>query len=63
VAFADRPTWHTCEFRLENVSGPVRRQPRRVRTITADNGTEFHSDKALEARVPLQFSFATPHHS
>ena len=42
----------------------VRRQPRRaVRTITADNGTEFHSYKALEARVPLTFYFATPHHS
>jgi transposase, IS30 family len=47
--------------RLERL---VRRQPRRaVRTITADNGTEFHSYKALEARVPLKFYFATPHHS
>ena len=26
-------------------------------------GTEFHSYKALEARVPLKFYFATPHHS
>ena len=41
----------------------VRRQPRTVRTITADNGTEFHSYKAVEARVPLKFYFATPHHS
>ena len=41
----------------------VRRQPRAVRTITADNGTEFHSYKAFEARVPLKFYFATPHHS
>jgi transposase, IS30 family len=46
--------------RLERL---VRRQPRAVRTITADNGTEFHSYKALEARVPLKFYFATPHHS
>jgi len=46
--------------RLERL---VHREPRRVRTITADNGTGFHSDTALEARVPLQFSFATPHHS
>ena len=29
----------------------VRRQPHAVRTMTADIGTEFHSDKALEARV------------
>ena len=41
----------------------VRRQLHVVRTITADNGTEFHSYKALEARVPLKFYFATPHHS
>ena len=31
--------------------------------ITADNGTEFHSYKTVEARVPLKFYFATPHHS
>ncbi len=41
----------------------VRRQPHAVRTITADNGTEFHSYKAIEALVPLKFYFATPHHS
>ena len=41
----------------------VRRQPHAVRTITADNRTEFHSDKALEARLPLTVYFATPHHS
>ena len=29
----------------------VRRQPHAVRTMTADIGTEFHGDKALEARV------------
>jgi transposase, IS30 family len=46
--------------RLERL---VRRQPRVVRTITADTGTEFHSDKAFEAHVPLTFCFATPHHS
>lgn len=41
----------------------IARQPRPVRTITADNGTEFHSYKALEQRVPARFYFATPHHS
>ena len=41
----------------------VRRQPHAVRTITADNGTEFHSYNAFEARVPLTFYFATPQHS
>lgn len=38
-------------------------QPRPVRTITVDNGTEFHSYAELETRVPTRFYFATPHHS
>ena len=38
-------------------------QPRLVRTITVDNGTEFHSYQALEQRVPARFYFATPHHA
>ena len=38
-------------------------QPRPVRTITVDNGTEFHSYAALEARVPARFYFATAHHA
>ncbi len=38
-------------------------QPRPVRTITVDNGTEFHGYKALEQLVDARFYFATPHHS
>lgn len=38
-------------------------QPRPVRTITVDNGTEFHSYAELEARLSTRFYFATPHHS
>ncbi|MFA6045683.1 MAG: IS30 family transposase [Phycisphaerales bacterium] len=38
-------------------------QPRPVRTITLDNGTEFHSYKALEATVDARCYFATPHHA
>jgi IS30 family transposase len=34
-----------------------------VRTITVDNGTEFHSYQALETKVDARFYFATPHHS
>ena len=41
----------------------MRRQPRAVRTITAGNVRAFNRDKALEARVPLKCSFATPHHA
>lgn len=41
----------------------VRRETRPVRTITADNGTEFHSYKTVEARLPVKFYIAAPHHS
>jgi len=35
----------------------------RVKTITADNGTEFHSYLELEAILGTQVYFATPHHA
>ena len=38
-------------------------QPHPVRTITVDNGTEFHHYAALEATVAARFYFATPHHA
>jgi len=41
----------------------IRAQPRPVRTITADNGTEFHEYAALEQLTGTRFYFATPHHS
>ena len=41
----------------------IRAQPHRVRTITADNGTEFHAYAALERTTPTRFYFATPHHA
>jgi len=34
-----------------------------VATITADNGTEFHNYKDVEAATGVEFYFATPHHS
>ena len=39
------------------------RHPGRVKTITADNGTEFHWYAQIEAVSPVKFYFATPHHS
>ena len=39
------------------------RHPERFRTITADNGTEFHGYRALEAATGVPFYFATPHHA
>ena len=41
----------------------IERHPGRVRTITADNGTEFHWYEQIEAVNPVRFYFATPHHS
>jgi IS30 family transposase len=41
----------------------VTRHADRVLTITADNGTEFHSYKQVEAATGALFYFATPHHS
>jgi IS30 family transposase len=34
-----------------------------MHTITADNGTEFHGYKDIEAQTGVRFFFATPHHS
>lgn len=39
----------------------TQRQP--VHTITADNGTEFHSYTAIERATTARFYFATPHHA
>ncbi len=39
------------------------RHPGRFATITADNGTEFHSHRQVEAETEVKFYFATPHHS
>jgi len=45
------------------IPGLMRRHRSRFRTITADNGTEFHGYAALEAATGVRFYFATPHHS
>jgi len=41
----------------------IERHQGSFRTITADNGTEFHSYKQIERQAGLKFFFATPHHS
>jgi len=33
------------------------------RTITLDNGTEFHGDADIELKAGVTFYFATPYHS
>ena len=41
----------------------VRRHPGKFWTITADNGTEFHSYREIEQATGVKFYFATPHHA
>jgi len=41
----------------------LRRQPRRVRTVTADNGSEMTSAPVIEAAIGARFYFATPYHA
>jgi len=41
----------------------IRAQRHPVRTITADNGTEFHDYPAIERATGTRFYFATPHHA
>jgi IS30 family transposase len=41
----------------------IREHRTRFRTITFDNGTEFHGYQELEQHFPLKCYFATPYHS
>jgi IS30 family transposase len=41
----------------------VERHPERFRTITADNGCEFHGYEQVEQTHGFEFYFAPPHHS
>jgi len=41
----------------------INQQARKVRSITADNGTEFHGYEDIEKATGTPFYFATPHHS
>jgi transposase, IS30 family len=40
----------------------IRAEPHLFKTITFDNGTEFHSYKKIEALFPVTCYFANPHH-
>ena len=41
----------------------LEREAARFKTITADNGTEFHQYPEIEEVTGVRFYFATPHHS
>ncbi len=41
----------------------INRDPTGFKTITSDNGTEFHQYRKIEARCKTKFYFANPYHS
>ena len=41
----------------------ISRHPDRFKTITADNGTEFHGYADIQKATGVRFYFATPHHA
>ena len=41
----------------------IRRYPDHFKTITSDNGTEFHDYASVEAKTGVKYYFATPYHS
>ena len=54
---------HTAATCSERVTQMILGHAGRVATITADNGTEFHSYELVEETTGTLFYFATPHHS
>jgi len=41
----------------------MRRHPGRIKTISSDNGTEFHGYEEVEAKMGIKFYFCEPYHS
>ena len=53
----------TKELTLDRTVKLLWEERQRVKTITADNGTEFHNYRELENLLGTQVYFATPHHA
>ena len=47
----------------QRVLSIINKQPNLFKTITADNGTEFHQYKVIEDKHPTKFYFTNPYHS
>ena len=54
---------HTSAALNQRAQRLIAAQPHPVRTITVDNGTEFHEYARLEQATGTAFYFATPHHA
>ena len=53
----------TKELTLDRTVKLLWEERQRVKTITADNGTEFHNYRELENILGTRVYFATPHHA
>ncbi len=72
VTMVDRKSKYTIIEKLEDkskaslnkkVTQLIKREARTIRTITSDNGTEFHGYKTIENKTGVKFYFANPYHS
>ena len=52
----------TKELTTRRTLSLLAKEAHRIRTITADNGCEFHDYKQIETGLKIDFYFATPHH-
>lgn len=62
-AFIGKLSARTKDEVTRALSRIIARQPDKFKTITFDNGTEFHDYALLEQRFKLACYFATPYHS
>lgn len=53
----------TVEHTNARVVALLAHEPHKVRTITSDNGVEFHGYKDIERQLGTTIYFATPHHA
>lgn len=53
----------TKELAALALKAAIRQMGRHIKTITLDNGTEFHDYKLVETATGVKFYFATPYHS
>jgi len=72
LTLVERKTGYTVIGKLKNRTNDevnrkiiqiIRSLGTKIKTITADNGTEFHGYKDVEKETGVKFYFATPYHS
>jgi IS30 family transposase len=53
----------TADATLRRLVALLKDEPHPLRSLTSDNGTEFHAYKQIEQQLNTRFYFATPHHA